>query len=127
MTIQVLPGAVFYLMVSLKEIDGDWMSTAVHKAAEKLKSSRWWPTGVATSLTEAAVVALRGCWHRRMSWPIEVQGYKYQVCLGCGIKRLFNETTFSAYGPFRYDLDELIASTGVSQPASIAEMPRATR
>lgn len=102
------------------------MSTAVHRAATKLKNSRWWPAGVATSLAGVAVVAFRGCWHRKMSWPIEVQGYKYQVCLGCGIKRLFNETTFSAYGPFRYDLDELIARAGTSHSASVSEMPRPT-
>jgi len=54
------------------------------------------------------VVAFRGCWHRRMSWPIRAQGCSYQVCLSCGAKRLFDEDRFRAYGPFRYDLDELI-------------------
>jgi hypothetical protein len=44
-----------------------------------------------------------------MSWPIGVEGYSYQVCLSCGAKRLFDEKTFSAYGPFRYGLNELIA------------------
>jgi hypothetical protein len=44
-----------------------------------------------------------------MSWPVAVQGYSYQVCLNCGAMRLFDENTFSAYGPFRYDLNELIA------------------
>ena len=78
---------------------------------EKLKKSNWWwPAGaVATSLAGVAVVAFRGCWHRKMSWPIGIQGYSYQVCLSCGAKRLFDENTFSAYGPFRYDLNELIA------------------
>jgi hypothetical protein len=55
-----------------------------------------------------------------MSWPIEVQGYKYQVCLTCGVKRLFDEKTFSAYGPFRNDLDQLIAREGVGQDRSRA-------
>ncbi len=77
-----------------------------HKPA-KLKKSRWWRGAVATKLVGAAVSAFRGCWHDRMSWPIGVQGYSYQVCLDCGAKRLFNEETFSAYGPFRYDLNEL--------------------
>jgi hypothetical protein len=54
-------------------------------------------------------VAFRGCWHKRMSWPIGAQGYSYQVCLGCGAKRLFDEKTFSAFGPFRYDLNELVS------------------
>jgi hypothetical protein len=31
------------------------------------------------------------------------------VCLGCGIKRLFDEKAFQAYGPYRYDLNRLIA------------------
>lgn len=53
-------------------------------------------------------MAFRGCWHSRMSWPVGVQGFSYQVCLGCGAKRLFDEKTFRAYGPFRYDLNQLI-------------------
>ena len=87
------------------------MTDAVQQAeAEELKKSNWWwPGVVATSLAGAAVMAFRGCWHRKMSWPIGVQGYSYQVCLICGAKRLFDEKTFSAYGPFRYDLNELIA------------------
>jgi len=82
-----------------------------HEKPEKLKkSSWWWPAGVlATSLGGVAVVALRGCWHRKMSWPVAVQGYSYQVCLGCGAMRLFDEKRFRAFGPFRYDLEELIA------------------
>jgi len=49
---------------------------------EKLKkSSWWWPEVVASSLAGAAVLAFRGCWHRKMSWPIGGQGYSYQVCL----------------------------------------------
>jgi len=44
-----------------------------------------------------------------MGWPIGIDGYSYQVCLNCGAMRLFDEKNFSAYGPFRYDLQELIA------------------
>ena len=47
-----------------------------------------------------------------------MQGYSYQVCLSCGAKRLFNEQTFSAYGPFRYDLNELIARGKSDRPES---------
>ena len=77
----------------------------------KKKKSRWlWPLGVtATGLTGAAVVLLRGCWHNKMSWPVRAHGYAYQVCTGCGIKRLFGEKAFCAYGPYRYDLNSLIA------------------
>ncbi len=74
------------------------------------KPGRWWPVGVAaTGLAGLVLVAIRGCWHRKMSWPVRVQGYAYQVCLGCGAKRLFDEDHFRAYGPYRYDLNELIA------------------
>ena len=73
--------------------------------------SRWkWPFGLlATGLAGAAVVLLRGCWHRKMSWPVRAQDHSYQVCLGCGIKRLFDEQAFRAYGPYRYDLHKLLA------------------
>ena len=76
---------------------------------EKLKkSSWWWPGVVASSMAGAAVVALRGCWHSKMSWPVRAQGHCYQVCLGCGIKRLFDEKAFRGYGPYQYDLNRLI-------------------
>jgi len=44
-----------------------------------------------------------------MSWPVRFQKHSYQVCLGCGIKRLFDEKAFRAYGPYSYDLNHLIA------------------
>jgi hypothetical protein len=94
---------------------------------EKLrKSSWWWPAIVASSLAGAAVVLFRGCWHGKMSWPVGVQGYSYQVCLSCGAKRLFDEKTFSAYGPFRYDLNELIAWEKSTKPKShpVADVQR---
>ena len=75
------------------------------------KKSRWKvPLGlVATGVAGAAVLVFRGCWHRKMSWPVRYHQHSYQVCLGCGIKRLFDEKLFRAYGPFNYDLDRLIA------------------
>ena len=78
---------------------------------EKSRRSSWlWPAGaVATGLAGAALLLLRGCWHRRMSWPVRAEGHSYQVCLGCGVKRLFDEQNFRSYGPFHNDLDELIA------------------
>lgn len=86
------------------------MTEPVEPQPEKVrKTSWWWPAeAVANSLAEAVVVAFRGCWHSHMSWPVAVKGYSYQVCLNCGAKRLFDEKTFSAYGPFRYDLNELV-------------------
>ena len=44
-----------------------------------------------------------------MSWPVRAQDHSYQVCLGCGIKRLFDEQVFRAYGPYSYDLHRLLA------------------
>ena len=91
--------------------------------AEKQKQNkrgRFWPLGlVATGLAGAAVVVLRGCWHGKMSWPVRAQEYSYQVCLGCGIKRLFDEKAFRAYGPFSYDLNRLITH----QQSKVTEIP----
>ena len=94
------------------------------------KSNRWWPLGLlATSLAGIGVMVFRGCWHGKMSWPVRVQDHSYQVCLGCGIKRLFNEKDFRAYGPYSYDLTRLIAKdrarTGASTPQGKPE-PRRT-
>jgi hypothetical protein len=44
-----------------------------------------------------------------MSWPVRSQGCAYQVCTGCGIKRLFDEDVFRSYGPYSYDLQRLLA------------------
>ena len=55
------------------------------------------------------LVIFRGCWHRKMSWPVRAQNRSYQVCLSCGIKRLFDEEAFRAYGPYSYDLNHLMA------------------
>jgi hypothetical protein len=83
------------------------------------KKARWKvPLGlVATGVAGAAVLVLRGCWHRKMSWPVRFQQHSYQVCVGCGIKRLFDEKSFRAYGPYSYDLNKLIAGEqGKAEP-----------
>jgi hypothetical protein len=70
-----------------------------------------WPLGLAIAgMGGAATFLLRGCWHTHMSWPVKLdEEFSYQVCTGCGIKRLYDETRFHAYGPYGYDLHELIA------------------
>ena len=74
---------------------------------------------LATGLAGAGVVVLGGCWHRKMSWPVRAQDHSYQVCLGCGIKRLFDENAFRAYGPYSYDLNQLIAWDRAQQPQKL--------
>jgi len=94
---------------------------------EKPRKSSWlWPGMLATGFAGVALLLLRGCWHRRMSWPVRMQGYAYQVCLGCGAKRLFDEQAFRSYGPFSYDLNELIAweQSRRPQPAPAPEEQR---
>jgi hypothetical protein len=93
---------------------------------EKKKSGWLWPLGLlATGLTGAAVVLFRGCWHGKMSWPVRAQEHSYQVCLGCGIKRLFDEKAFRAYGPFSYDFNRLIAWDQARLDQVPPEMPAA--
>jgi len=76
----------------------------------KTKRSRWmWPVGLMATGLAGAAVLFRGCWHRRMSWPVRSAGHSYQVCLGCGAKRLFDEEAFQGYGPYNYELQRLIA------------------
>lgn len=77
--------------------------------SKKSKRSRWlWPMGLLATGMAGAAVVLRGCWHSKMSWPIRSQGVAYQVCTGCGIKRLFDEDAFRGYGPYSYDLQRLV-------------------
>jgi hypothetical protein len=78
---------------------------------KKMRGSRWaWPLGLlAAGAGSAAVFLLRGCRHTRMSWPIREGDHSYQVCPDCGIKHLFDENKFRSYGPYGYDLEELIA------------------
>jgi hypothetical protein len=97
-------------------LEGSFPGTMMSDSDEKQRSatstkSNWlWPAGVAaTGLAGAALLLLRGCWHRKMSWPVRMQGVAYQVCLGCGVKRLFDEKRFRSYGPFSYQLADLVA------------------
>ena len=84
------------------------MTKVGHKKKRRLRSA--WPLGtLAAGAGSAAVFLLRGCWHTRMGWPIRELGHSYQVCLECGIKRLFDEKRFRGYGPYGYDVKKLIA------------------
>ena len=77
---------------------------------QKKRWPRWaWPGLLAAGAGGAAMFLLRGCWHRRMGWPMREGDHSYQVCLGCGIKRLFDEKKFRGYGPYGYNVKELIA------------------
>jgi len=93
---------------------------------KKSKRSRWfWPMGLLATGMAGAAVVFRGCWHSKMSWPVRSQGRAYQVCTGCGIKRLFDEDAFRGYGPYSYELERLIAydrarrsKHGASEPST---------
>src|SRR6266446_7158215 len=106
----ICPGARFVLCFD-EEVRTSVADPQEQERPDKPRKSRWlWPAGaMATGLAGVALLLLRGCWHRKMSWPVRAEGHAYQVCLGCGVKRLFDETRFRSYGPFHYDLDELIA------------------
>ncbi len=64
---------------------------------------------VAARIDSILPVLLRGCLHTHMGWPIRLDGYTYRVCLGCGIKRLFDEEALACYGGYGYDLQQLAA------------------
>lgn len=89
---------------------GAVMADSDEKEPRRSRKPNWlFPAGVAaTGLAGAALLLLRGCWHRKMSWPVRAQGVAYQVCLSCGVKRLFDEKRFRSYGPFSYELADLI-------------------
>ena len=73
---------------------------------------RWiWPLGLAAAgVGTAATILLRGCWHTHMGWPVKYdEHYSYRVCTECGIKRLYDPKIFRAYGPYGYDVHDLIA------------------
>jgi hypothetical protein len=85
-----------------------------HKRPKNFKNSWWWPT----SLAGVAVVAFRGCWHRKMSWPIGMRGYSYQVCLSCGVKRLFDELVSTQVSTQESSRQKSTAMAELRPPAS---------
>ena len=55
----------------------------------------------------------RYCRHKRMGWPIRQDGYTYQACLDCGVKRLFDENRFQSYGRYSHNLKRTGATQGL--------------
>jgi hypothetical protein len=43
-----------------------------------------------------------GCSHKQMSRPFSRQGETYRVCLTCGARRQFVESTWEMTGPFYF-------------------------
>ncbi len=64
---------------------------------------------VSARINSVVAVLLRGCRHTKMGWPIRLDGHTYRVCLGCGIKRLFDEQALACYGGYGYDVEQLAA------------------
>jgi hypothetical protein len=62
---------------------------------------------------DAARTLVGGCRHKRMSWPICLDGHSYRVCLDCGIQQLFDEATMRSYGPYVYDLNKVNGREGM--------------
>ncbi len=81
------------------------LGTGANKAARAVQHL----VAVSGRLETARAVLLRGCWHSKMGWPIRLDGYTYRVCLGCGIKRLFDEGALACYGGYGYDVEQLAA------------------
>ena len=63
----------------------------------------------------ARALILGGCLHRKLGWPIWLEGHSYRVCLDCGIKRLFDEQTLRGYGPYSYHINHLLGQEGAKQ------------
>src|SRR5271157_1544452 len=100
------------LIARLSRVVGEPEGGYMTKVSQKKKRwPRWaWPLGLlAAGAGGAATLLLRGCWHTKMGWPAREGDHSYQVCLGCGIKRLFDEKKFRGYGPYGYEVKELIA------------------
>ncbi|MFZ3210098.1 MAG: hypothetical protein WA188_01155 [Terriglobales bacterium] len=71
-------------------------------------------------LKTVRVLIFGGCRHKKMGWPIWLEGHSYRVCLGCGIKRLFDEQTLREYGPYSYHLGREGATPTLDQHRQVA-------
>ena len=77
---------------------------------QKRRWPRWaWPGLLAAGAGGSGDVPPPRLLARKMGLPMREGDHSYQVCLGCGIKRLFDEKKFRGYGPYGYDVKELIA------------------
>ena len=43
---------------------------------------------------------LFGCWHNELSRPFKRSKTSYRVCLSCGARKQFDDTTFRTFGGF---------------------------
>ena len=71
-----------------------------------------------TFFKAARALVFGGCRHKKMGWPIWLGGHSYQVCLECGIKRLFDENRLRGYGPYSYQIRDLLPREGGTERRS---------
>jgi len=71
-------------------------------------------------LKAAQTLVFGGCFHRKMGWPIWLGGQSYRVCMDCGIKRLFDEKTLREYGPYSYQIHDLLGRTNEAGKRQLA-------
>ena len=45
---------------------------------------------------------LFGCWHNELSRPFKRNKVSYRVCLDCGARKQFDDSTFVTHGGFYY-------------------------
>jgi hypothetical protein len=48
------------------------------------------------------LAAFFGCPHKEMSRPFSRQGETYRVCINCGARRSFDDTTWNSSGPYYF-------------------------
>ena len=65
-----------------------------------------------------------GCQHKEMSRPFSRQGESYRVCLTCGARRQFNQSTWETRGPFYFSGAQAPSETTDVKAQKIGRRPK---